>query len=213
MNHDFELMDLQVKAFVAKLASGDPAPGGGSTAALSLCLGAALVQMVCSLTMGRKKYADFEDLMNDIRERAKLLANDAQILVQTDTDAYNGIVAAYALPKDSDTEKTVRKNAILEATLNAIKVPQTTAHHSLRLYEMALQVLEFGNSNAASDSLVAAHMAMAAGLGALANIKINLSGLKDEEEIAKYEHECQSIEETLHQYNEKALILGKVRIG
>lgn len=208
-----ELLDYDVRGFLKELASSSPAPGGGSVAALNLCLGAALVEMVCSLTIGRKKYAEVEAVMEALKAKAHDLRHDAEILVQSDTDAYNAVMAAFALPKVSDEEKKARRQAILEATRGAIRVPQKTAQQSLRLYEMALQALEYGNDNAASDALVATHLARAAGMAALANVRINLSGLKDEAEIAAYEKEINDIDVTLQQYYDRAVLLGKVRIG
>ena len=206
-------MDFSVHGFLDELASNSPAPGGGSVAAYSLCLGAALVEMVCALTIGRKKYASVQDMMVAIQQEAHALRAEADALVQSDADAYNAVMAAFGLPKESDEDKATRKQAILAATQVACSVPRTTALLSIKLYDMALQALELGNPNAASDAFVATHLAHTGGMAALANVRINLSGLSDADQVAALSQEIEAIEADLQVRYEKAMLLSKVRIG
>ena len=208
-----QFMDLDVRGFLDELASSSPAPGGGSVAAYSLCLGAALVEMVCALTIGRKKYADVQDAMVDLQQQAHTLRGEADTLVQSDADAYNAVMAAFGMPKDTDEEKAARKQAIADATHVASVVPHTTALLSLKLYGMALQALELGNTNAASDAFVATHLAHTGGMAALANVRINLSGLGDADQVAVLTKEIEAIETDLSSYYQKAMLLSKVKIG
>ena len=175
------LAALPVSGFAAALASDAPAPGGGSASAASGSFGAALLAMVVRLTLGKEKYREsweaLEALLPKLDEaRTRLLE-----LVDEDTKAYDAIVAARKLPKESDPERGARKKAIDEATLVATTVPMQTAFFAGEALRNAHAVGEKGNPNAASDAWVAALLLSAAVDGALANVRINLGGLADAE--------------------------------
>ena len=110
-----ELKKLQVSEFADLLASNAPAPGGGSTAALEGALGAALTAMVCVLTLGKAKYADSQDLAKSVQEKAGALQARFLDVMDRDTDAFNAVAAAFALPKAADEEKAARSAAIQAA--------------------------------------------------------------------------------------------------
>ena len=174
-----DLVSLAVRDFSAALASDAPAPGGGSASAAAGAMGAALLGMVCRLTLGKEKYRDAWEELGRIasamdRDRDTLLG-----LVDEDTRAYDAIVAARKLPKETPEEKTARKKAIDEATLLATTVPMQTAFFSMEAITIAPVVLEKGNPNCASDAYVAALLLSAAVNGALANVRINLPGVSD----------------------------------
>lgn len=165
--------------FAAALASEAPAPGGGSASAASGAAGAALLEMVVRLTLGKEKYRaaweELEALLPSLAEaRVRLLE-----LVDEDTKAYDAIVAARKLPKESDAEKAARKEAIDDATVLATTVPMQTAFFAGKALGAAAAVAEKGNPNAGSDAWVAGLLLHAALLGALANVRINLSGVAD----------------------------------
>ncbi len=171
---------LSVHTFLERLASGDPTPGGGSASALGGALGAALVSMVCNLTLGREKFAAFEDEVATIRSEAVALRERLERGIDEDAAAYDGVMAAYRLPRTSDSDKAARTAAIQEATYEAALVPLALAEASARVIDLAAQAVGKTNANAASDLAVAALLAAAAVEGAAANVEINLSTLKDE---------------------------------
>ena len=131
------LTDMTVKAFSEKLASNAPAPGGGSAAALSGALGAALISMVCRLTQGKEKYAEFESLVMDTVTKSDELMNALLEGIQKDTNAFDGVIAAFGLPKGTDAEKAARAEAIQKAYKAAIVSPETTADDCLAVMRLA----------------------------------------------------------------------------
>lgn len=167
--------------FTAALASSSPAPGGGSAAAAAGAAGAALLEMVVKLTLGKEKYKSAWKEFEPAGERLAEIRTRLLQLVDEDTRAYEAIVAARRLPKESADEKGTRQQALDMATLLATTVPMQTAFFSGKALELAPLVLEKGNSNAASDSFVAGLLLSAAVEGGLANVRINLSGVADPE--------------------------------
>jgi formiminotetrahydrofolate cyclodeaminase len=181
MTHVASLSSLSVSEFAGSLASDAPAPGGGSASAAAGAFGAALLEMVVGLTLGREKYhaswADLEPLPDRLREARRRLLE----LVDEDTKAYDGVVAARRLPKETDTDKAARQRAIDAANVLATTVPMQTAFFAFEGLRTAPLVLEKGNPNTASDAWVAALLLHGAVLGALANVRINLPGVSDPE--------------------------------
>jgi formiminotetrahydrofolate cyclodeaminase len=168
-----------VNAFLDELASSSPAPGGGSVAALSGALGAALTTMVCNLTIGKKRYAQVEADMKKVKAEAEKLRTRFTELVDQDTQAFNKVMEAYGLPKDSDAQKALRLAAIREATKEATLVPLEVMKHCIDAMALAQQVASAGNRNSVSDAGVSALMLHAACESAALNVKINLNGLAD----------------------------------
>ena len=174
------LTELRVDQFLQELASSSPAPGGGSVAALSGALGAALVAMVCRLTVDKPKYADVREELQAVMSEVEELHRKLADLVERDTEAFNGVMAAFRLPKETEDQKRERSAAIQEATRRATEVPLEVLPLSVRLLELSQVAAEKGNVNSVSDAGVAAEMARAAAGGAALNVQINLGGLKDE---------------------------------
>lgn len=174
-----DLVTLSVRDFGAALASDAPAPGGGSASAAAGAMGAALLGMVCRLTLGREKYRDSWEELERVANVCDVNRDTLLGLVDEDTRAYDAIVAARKLPKETPEEKAARKKAIDEATLLATTVPMQTAFFSMQAIEKAPVVLEKGNPNCASDAFVAALLLSSAVEGALANVRINLPGVTD----------------------------------
>ena len=166
-------------SFLDELASSTPAPGGGSVAALSGALGAALTAMVCNLTIGRKKYADVEDDLKPVLASAEQLRGTFSQLIDRDTLAFNKVMEAFGLPKDSEPQKALRSVAILEATKEAALVPLEVMKHCIDALALAQQTASKGNINSISDAGVSALMLHAACEGAALNVKINLNSLDD----------------------------------
>ena len=159
--------------FLDALAAGSASPGGGSAAAYSAAAAASLVCMVARLTMVRKKYADVENAMQVILTQAESLQNDLTLAINLDASAFESVMMAYKLPKDTHEQLETRQKSIEQATLLATQVPISVARKSLKVLELAEQVVRHGNVSALSDGATAATLARAAVNGAGYNIRIN----------------------------------------
>jgi methenyltetrahydrofolate cyclohydrolase len=182
------LAALSVDEFLRRLASGDATPGGGSASALGGALGAALVSMVCNLTVGRERYAATETEVREIRDAATELIIRLRSGIEEDAAAYDRVMEAYRLPRGTDEEKASRSAAIQDATREAALVPLGLAEASADVIELAERALGKTNPNAVSDLAVAALFGLASLDGAAANVEINLGSLRDEavrEELAE----------------------------
>ena len=189
-------MRKTLNAFLDDVASSSPAPGGGSVAALSGALGAALTSMVCTLTIGKKKYADVEDEMKKVLAQSEHLREQFTELVDLDTQAFNKVMEAFALPKDTEPQKALRSAAIREATKEATMVPLEVMKHCIDALALAQLVAAKGNANSVTDAGVSAIMLNAALEGAALNVRINLNGLDDPEFVGWKEDELQSLRST-----------------
>jgi glutamate formiminotransferase / formiminotetrahydrofolate cyclodeaminase len=168
-------------SFAEEVASGAPTPGGGSVAAYSGALAAALGAMVCNLTIGRKRFAEVEPEATQIRAELEQILNDLKRAVSEDAESFDRVLAARHLPKDKDADKLARDAAIEEATKGAVAVPLRVASISARMLELLDELAEIGNPNALSDLAVGAQLALTAIRGAAYNVLINLSALVDAE--------------------------------
>ncbi len=155
------------------LAAGTAAPGGGSASAYSGAAAASLVSMVARLTIGKKKYAESEARMQAILTQSEALRNDLSRSIQLDASAFEGVMAAYKLLQVTPEQQEVRRKSIEQATLLATQVPLGVANKSLRVLELAEQVIHFGNVSALSDAATGAALARTAITGAGYNIRIN----------------------------------------
>jgi formiminotetrahydrofolate cyclodeaminase len=202
-----------LSAFLDELASSSPAPGGGSVAALSGALGAALSAMVCNLTIGKKKYAGVEGDMKKIKTEAESLRARFTELIDKDTEAFNKVMEAFALPKESDAQKTLRAAAIAAATKEATLVPLEVMKHCIDAMALAQQVASAGNANSASDAGVSALMLHAACEGAALNVKINLGGLQDPEFVGWKRDEVASLLKTSVMMRDETLEMVEAKIS
>jgi len=173
------LSALTLEGFIDRLASESPTPGGGSAAAASGAAGAALVSMVARLTIGKKKYAEVDDQMQSILEKAEHLRAELTSAVQEDAESYNAVVSAFKLSQNTPEERTNRVQAIEQATLVAAQVPLETAKKAVEVMELAQQAVDMGNLNAISDGGTGAALARAALIGAGYNVRINLNCLEN----------------------------------
>lgn len=192
------LQDLAVKEFIDKVTGNDPVPGGGSVSALNGSLAASLAAMVANLTVGRKKYAEVNDEMEELS--ARLTGLSAQLLndVDRDAEAYDRVFAAFKLPKETDEEKAVRTEAIQRETKYAAEVPMEVARTVHAMLPLIDTVARKGNSNAVTDACVAMMCARTAVLGALLNVRINLTSITDEAFVKEMSAEAERLErETL----------------
>lgn len=188
------LVDLNLKDFLARTASKSPVPGGGSIAALSAAIAAALSEMVAHLTIGKKGYETLEGEMHDIAKDASQYRERLIRAIDKDSDAYNGVLIAFKMPKKTDQEQTHRKRAIQEALKKAALVPLDVARDAFRVLELAGKVVKQGNKNAITDAAVAVMMARTAALSALYNVKINLASIKDTNFVEEIREEIKHME-------------------
>jgi glutamate formiminotransferase/formiminotetrahydrofolate cyclodeaminase len=191
---DEPLLGAGSRFFLDALAAGTPAPGGGSAAAYAGAAAAALVAMVARLTIGKRKYAEVESEMQSILERAETLRSALTSAVERDASAFQAVMAAYALPKESSEEKGKRARAIEDATLQATRVPLEVARHTLTVLELVEAVIARGNLNAISDAGTGAYLARAALAGAGLNVRVNLKSLQDAVVASSMLQEFESLE-------------------
>jgi formiminotetrahydrofolate cyclodeaminase len=168
-----------VHGWLEALASEAPAPGGGAAAGLLVSIGAALVEMVCNLTVGREKYKDVEQLMLETREAAGSLRREADRLREEDTAAFEVVSAAYSLPKGTAEEKASRSARIQDALRTATAVPLRTTEVGAEVLELAERVVLAVNRNVISDAGAAALSARAGAEASALNVRINLAAIKD----------------------------------
>jgi glutamate formiminotransferase/formiminotetrahydrofolate cyclodeaminase len=166
-------------SFLDALAAGTPAPGGGSAAAQAGAMGAALVAMVARLTQGKKKYAAVEGRMAEIVGQAEALRQSLQAAVAADAAAFGQVMAAMRLPKEGEQERTSRSEAVQRAMRKATEVPLAVAEQACQVLELAAEVTESGNVNAASDAGSAGALARACLTAAGLNVQINAAGFDD----------------------------------
>lgn len=204
------LADLNLKDFLDKTSSKEPVPGGGSIAALSGALAASLTQMVANLTIGKKKYVEVDAQMQEILECANNYKNEFILDIDRDSDAFNEVMEAFKLPKETDEEKAKRKEAIQLGSKSASVVPLNVAKKGLDMMEIIEKVVVSGNQNAVTDGAVAAMMARTAVLSALYNVKINLGSIKDEKFVQDVDEQVKLIESQVNEIEKN--ILSKVKL-
>ena len=172
---------MTVNTYLDVLKSDAPAPGGGSVSALSGAQGIGLALMVCDLTIGKEKYADYQEVCLAAKEAGISVYNRLVEAIDKDTEAFNLVSAAFKMPKETDEEKAARKQAIADGTLVATQVPFETMEIAFEGLKIVETLEGKSNPNASSDLGVAALNLMSAIRGAWLNVKINLPGVKDEE--------------------------------
>jgi len=191
------LKDLVLKDFIDELSSKSPAPGGGSVASLSAALASSLTSMVYNLTIGKKSYDLLEeDIKNNIEKGLETEnKNKFEFLdyIDKDADAFLNLMSAFHLPKSSEEEKKLRQEKIAEKTIGALEVPLNLAEKAFSVYDNVLLAAKYGNVNAVSDAGVAALMLQAAIEGAILNVKINLSSIKDDKYKKEIIGKCEFI--------------------
>lgn len=188
-----KLKDLTINEFLEKTYGSDPVPGGGSVSALCGSLAAALGQMVTALTIGRKKYAGVEEDMLRLAPEMEEARNKFVDFIDEDAAAYQVVFDAFKLPKETDEEKAIRKEAIQKATLAAALVPMEVARTAVGIMDGIQEIAVKGNKNAITDCCVAMMCARTAAFGAILNVRINLAGLDDREVASQLEDECMAL--------------------
>ncbi len=185
------IKDKPIQLFLDELASKASTPGGGSAAAIIGAMGAALVSMVCNLTIGKKGYEHVTADLQETLKRAEELRERLTDMIRADVDVFNQVMSAYGMPKESEQEKTARGEAIQDALRAATDVPLDCARACAEAIDLSRVVAEQGNRNVISDAGVAVLAAEAALRSAALNVYINAGNIKDkafvEEHLAELE--------------------------
>lgn len=180
--HD-KLTNKPMNSFLDELASSAPAPGGGTVAALAGSIGAALISMVCNLTIGKKKYAGVEGEIAAILEKSEKLREQLSSLLEEDVAVYTELSQIMKMPRDTEEQKSARDKAMDRALKAATEVPMRVAETCAEVMDLCRPTAEMGNVNAVSDVGVGILMAEAGLRSAALNVLINLSWIKDKEFI------------------------------
>ena len=205
--------DMKVDEFLDALASKDSVPGGGSAAALGGALGAALVSMVCNLTIGKKGYEEVDAPMRQLLEKSEALRLELPRLLEADTQVYGKVMATYRLPRKTAEEKEARKAALQLALREAATVPLTIAERCSQIVDLALPAAEMGNRWAVSDAGVGVLFAQACMEGALLNVYINLASIDDQAFVEETRERIEEITAGKAQARDRIMTLVRDKIG
>jgi formiminotetrahydrofolate cyclodeaminase len=165
-----QIKDTAIEPFLDQLVSSAATPGGGSAAAIIGAMGAALVGMVCNLTIGKKKYADVEGEMKDVLAKTEALRMQLTGMIQDDVKAFDAVMGAYGMPKETDADKAARDKAIQAALKLATDVPLACARAAREVIDLAAIASDKGNLNVISD----AGVGVLAGYAALRSAALNV---------------------------------------
>jgi len=197
--------DKPLRFFLDKLCSKSPEPGGGSASALTGATAAGLSGMLAALTVNKKGYEDTQVEMKEILTKAENLKEDLLDLLQKDTEAFDDASKAFKMPSGTDDEKAKREKAIAAGLKKATEVPLNIMEKSLEVALVAERVLKKGNKMAITDGAISALFAEAAAVGAMFNVRINFSWMKDTEYIETTEKRLGEILEKVHTIKEEAV--------
>ena len=192
-----KLVDLKVKSFLDEVASESPAPGGGRVAALAGALGAALSAMVCNLTLNKEKFASVHDEIEEVLERCEHTRERLTDIIDKDTEAFNKVMDAIKLPRDTEEEQKKRKKELQKALKGAALVPLETARLCAEVIELSKVVAQKGNQNSITDAASSAIIAEAGFRAAILNVKINLASIKDKKFVEEISYEIEMIEKNM----------------
>jgi len=174
-----------LQKYLEELSSNSPTPGGGNVAALCGALSASLGTMVCNLTIGKKKYLDVEAEMNELKEKLKVYIDKFISLAKNDNEAFERVMDAFKLPKETDEQKKLRTEAIEKSTLEVASVPAEVIKNCREVIPFLETISKKGNQNSLSDAGVAIAVIAAASEGAFLNVLINYSSLSEKQKTAE----------------------------
>jgi formiminotetrahydrofolate cyclodeaminase len=206
------IIEQPVTQFLDELASSAATPGGGSAAAIMGALGAALVSMVCNLTIGKKNYVEVEGEMREVLHDAEALRQRLADMVAEDIAAFNGLMAAYGLPKLTDEDKAARGAAIQHALRAATEAPLACARACADVIKLSMRAAEVGNRNVISDAGVGALAAQAALRSAALNVDINVPSLQDKAFAQACRDEMDALLASALPLSEQAIALVKSKL-
>ena len=202
--------DDAIGSWLDELGSASPTPGGGAAAGVAAGMGAALIAMVGNLTIGKEGFEDLDDRMRTLVETAGDEGKAFLALADEDAAAFESVMATFRLPKGTDEERASRTMRIQEAYAGAAAVPLQLATRCVQLMDLAEDATAMGNPHASSDGYSAGLLLFAAALAAMANVRINAAGLKDEATGQGLVDECDALRaraDALLQQLEEAFLL------
>lgn len=191
------LINCTLNDYVNEVASSKPAPGGGSVSSLVASLGIALSSMVYNLTIGRQFYNEYDDdIKDEIESGLKIcrrLLSEFMELVDEDKNAYEEVISAIKMPKDTDENKAIRSEKLENAYINALNVPLKLARLCCEGFAPTLLIAQYGNPNAVSDAAVGALLLFAGLQSAMINVKTNAKYIKDKSFVDSAIEECEKL--------------------
>lgn len=204
--------DKTIRQFLDELASKSATPGGGSVAAIMGAMGAALVSMVCNLTIGKKNYESIEPEMKELLARSESLRAQLMDMVRSDVEVFNKVMAAYGLPKETDEQKSARSEQIQLALQEATDIPIECAKACAEVIRLSKIAAEKGNRNVVSDAGVAVVAGHAALKSAALNVYVNVSSIKDEKFVSSRLSQLNEILSGMDLLNEEIFELVKSKL-
>jgi len=180
-------MEETLQRYLDDLSSAQPVPGGGSTAALSGAMGAALASMVCRITMGKEAYADVQQEIEELLRRTEYLRSRFQQLMQEDIEAYGRLAACYKLPHETSEERKYRTDMIQKQLVEAALVPLEVVECAAELIRCCQRIAEIGSNTVLSDVATGAILASCSGKGASFMVRINVRSLKNDKLVVELE--------------------------
>lgn len=200
--------------FLDDLASERPTPGGGGAAAISGAMGAALVSMVCNLTIGKPKYAEVEADLKEVLVKSERLRGELTQAITDDVKAFDAVMGAYGLPKgETDEAKAARTAKIQAALKEATDVPLECARLCAEVVKLAEVTADKGNLNVISDAGVAVQSAYAGLMSAALNVRVNAASIKDREFADGRLGELESLLGAAGATTEKTYDVVKAKLG
>ncbi len=187
------ITDKRIQVLLEELAGPSATPGGGSAAALGGAMGAALLCMVCNLTIGKKRFAGVEDELRGVLEEAEALRHQLANLSDADSHAFDQVMAAYRLPNQTQEEQATRRVATQAALQGATQVPLETATACARVVQLTAQVIAKINPNTLSDAGTATLLAEAGLKGAQLNVAINLAAIQDPDFVQQTQRDLKRV--------------------
>jgi formiminotetrahydrofolate cyclodeaminase len=206
------IKDKSVKSFLDELAGKASTPGGGSAAAVMGAMGAALVSMVGNFTIGKKGYEAVESEMRELLDASEDLRDRLTEMIRQDVEAFDRVMAAYGMPKDTEAQKAARGAAIQSALKEAADVPLNCARLCGDVIRLTAPMARDGNKNVISDAGVAVLAAEAALRSAALNVYVNLASIKDDDFVKSRRAQIESILDGTREMTEEVYAVVKGRL-
>ena len=211
------LIEKTLRDYLKEVRSDSPAPGGGSVAAYSSALGASLTNMVMALTESKKAFQELaeseQNTMKDYSKKLVAVCTELEDIVDTDSTAFNDVIKALKMPKETDEEKKIRSEKIQEGYKIALEIPFRCAELGLEAMKMQKIFAQNGNINAITDVGVGCRLLQTGVEGALLNVTINLKSLKDEAFREETRKKVEDMLESSKKYKEETLAIVYKRLA
>ncbi|MGH2479182.1 MAG: cyclodeaminase/cyclohydrolase family protein [Ktedonobacteraceae bacterium] len=203
-------IDQTLHLYLDDLASSNSTPGGGSAAAVSGAMAAALACMVCRLTQGKAQYVDVQEEISTLLQQAEEQRQRFQQLLGEDIAAYGTLATSFKLPRETDEQRAARAEAVQEGLVEAALVPLEMAERANTIAQICLRVAEIGNANVISDIAAAAMLAASSGTAAAWMVRVNLQSLKDPERVATLSQRLsRALDEITNRCQQVTMLVGE----